>query len=259
MLPAALVGIGIGLVLGALGAGGAILAVPALVYGVGQPLHVAIPMSLAVVATSALVALLPKARRTVVRWRIALVFAVAGLPATFGGAALGRVLPQRWLLTAFAVLMMVVAVRMFRDGGDHEGACRTAEGEVIWQRYLPRSLLTGAVVGVLTGMFGVGGGFVIVPALGLLGLAAHEAVATSLVVVAMNSFAGLAAHTGAVGDIDPAIFVSFAVATLVAATVTATVATKLPGRALRKVFAVVVLAVAVFVAISATIAPAALG
>ncbi|OQO91013.1 permease [Saccharomonospora piscinae] len=260
VLPAALAGAGIGAVLGALGAGGAILAVPALVYGVGQPLAVAIPTSLAVVALSSLAALLPKSRRAVVRWPVALVFGAAGVPATFAGAALGGLLPQRWLLLAFAALMVVVAVRMLRGGGDHAGACRTSDGSVNWRSCLPKAVVAGAAVGLLTGLFGVGGGFVIVPALGLLlGLTSHEAVATSLVVVVLNSLSGLVAHADAVGDIDPGVFAAFATAALVVAAGAATVSSRVPARVLRTGFAVVVLAVAAFVAVAATVAPESLG
>ncbi|EST25176.1 hypothetical protein N566_24625, partial [Streptomycetaceae bacterium MP113-05] len=102
---AVLFGAVIGLALGLLGAGGSILAVPALVYGVGLPLNAAVPASLAVVAVSSLGGVLPRERRRAVQWRIAGVFGASGIPAAFAGAALGRLLPQRWLLLAFAVLM----------------------------------------------------------------------------------------------------------------------------------------------------------
>ncbi|CAM3009323.1 sulfite exporter TauE/SafE family protein [Saccharomonospora xinjiangensis] len=269
MIAAIGIGVGIGLTLGALGAGGAILAVPALVYGAGQPLDVAIPMSLSVVAVASLGALLPGRRRAAVRWRIALAFAAAGVPATFGGAALGRLLPQRWLLLAFAGLMVAVGVRMLRGGGkgdggdggeDHAGACRASSEEVNWRRCLPKVVLAGAAVGVLTGLFGVGGGFVVVPALGLLlGLTPQQAVATSLVVVAANSLSGLVAHADAISEIDPAVFVPFGVATLVAAIAAGGLASRLAGRIVRKAFAVVVLGVAAFVAVAAIVAPQALG
>ncbi|MEY7972261.1 sulfite exporter TauE/SafE family protein [Saccharomonospora xinjiangensis] len=272
MIAAIGIGVGIGLTLGALGAGGAILAVPALVYGAGQPLDVAIPMSLSVVAVASLGALLPGRRRAAVRWRIALAFAAAGVPATFGGAALGRLLPQRWLLLAFAGLMVAVSVRMLRSGGeggggeggdsgeDHAGACRAPVEAVNRRRCLPKVVLAGAAVGVLTGLFGVGGGFVVVPALGLLlGLTPQQAVATSLVVVAANSLSGLVAHADAISEIDPAVFLPFGAATLVAAIAAGGLASRLAGRIVRKAFAVVVLGVAAFVAVAAIIAPQALG
>lgn len=253
-------GVVIGLVLGLLGAGGSILAVPALVYGVGQSLHTAIPTALAVVALSSLGGLVPGQRRAAVRWPVALVFGAAGTPAAFAGAALGRLLPQRWLLLAFAALMVIVAVRMLRGGNERTGACRTREGGINWRTCLPRSVLAGAVVGALTGLFGVGGGFVIVPALTLLlGLEAQQAIATSLVVILINSVAGLAAHAGAANGIDYATLLVFAGTSLVVSVLAARTAAKLNSSTVRRWFAYVVIAVAVFVAVEAVVDPSALG
>jgi hypothetical protein len=253
-------GAAIGLTLGLLGAGGSILAVPALVYGVGEPLQTAIPTSLAVVALSSLGGLLPRERRTAVQWPVALIFGAAGIPAAFGGTALGTLFPQRWLLLAFAVLMVVVAVRMLRGGENHTGACRTRDGGVNWRSCVPKSVLAGAAVGVLTGLFGVGGGFIIVPALTLLlGLGAQQAVATSLVIVLINSVAGLTAHAGAADSIDYRVLLLFAGAALVVSVVAARLSTRLNSSTVRRWFAFVVLAVAVFVAAAAIVNPSALG
>lgn len=257
---AAVFGAVIGLALGLLGAGGSILAVPALVYGVGQPLQMAIPTSLAVVALSSLGALFPRERRTAVRWPVALVFGAAGIPAAFGGAALGKLVPQRWLLLAFAALMVIVAVRMLRGGENQTGACRTQQGGINWRTCLPKSVFAGATVGVLTGLFGVGGGFIIVPALTLLlGLGAQQAVATSLVVVLINSVAGFAAHAGSIATIDYRVLLLFAGTSLVVSIVAARLSTRLNSSTMRRWFAFVVLAVAVFVAVAAVVDPSALG
>ncbi|MCX2731529.1 sulfite exporter TauE/SafE family protein [Saccharopolyspora sp. NFXS83] len=260
MLLAVVFGAVIGLALGLLGAGGSILAVPALVYGVGQPLQMAIPTSLAVVALSSSGALLPRERRSAVRWPVALVFGAAGIPAAFGGAALGKLFPQRWLLLAFAALMVIVAVRMLRGGENHTGACRTQQGGINWRTCLPKSVLAGASVGVLTGLFGVGGGFIIVPALSLLlGLGAQQAVATSLVVVSINSGAGLAAHAGSIATIDYRVLLLFAGTSLVVSIVAARLSARPNSSTVRRWFAFVVLAVAVFVAVAAVVNPSALG
>lgn len=249
----------IGLALGLLGAGGSILAVPALVYGVGQPLSAAIPASLAVVAVSSLGGVLPNQRRRAVQWRIAGVFGAAGIPAAFAGAALGRMIPQRWLLLAFAALMVVVAVRMLRGSDEPTGACRTREGGINWRSCLPKSILAGLGVGLLTGLFGVGGGFVIVPALSLLlGLGAQQAVATSLAVVFINSVAGLTAHASAVSDIDYTVLGLFAASSLAVSLLAARPAPKLPPATVRRWFAYVVLAVAAAVATTALLAPSVL-
>lgn len=256
---ALLFGAVIGLTLGLLGAGGSILAVPALVYGVGQPLSAAIPASLAVVAVSSLGGMLPKARRQAVQWRIAGVFGAAGIPAAFAGTVLGGLLPQRWLFLAFAVLMVVVAARMLRGSDEPRGACRTREGSINWRSCLPKSLLAGLGVGMLTGLFGVGGGFVIVPALSLLlGLGAQQAVATSLAVVFINSVAGLTAHASAVQGIDYTVLVVFALSSLAVSLAAARLAPRMPAAMLRRWFAYVVLAVAAAVAFTAIAAPGAL-
>ncbi|MCF6526196.1 sulfite exporter TauE/SafE family protein [Streptomyces sp. JJ36] len=256
---AVLFGAVIGLALGLLGAGGSILAVPALVYGVGQPLHSAIPVSLAVVAVSSLGGVLPRERRSVVQWRIAGVLGAAGLPAAFAGAALGRLIPQRWLLLAFAALMVVVAVRMLRGGDEPTGACRTREGGIDWRSCLPRSVLAGLGVGLLTGLLGVGGGFVIVPVLSLLlGLSAQQAVATSLAVVLLNSLAGLAAHAGALQSADHTVLLLFAGSALAVSLAAARLAPRLRAATVRRWFAYVVLAVAAGVATAALLAPSSL-
>ncbi|GAA3760079.1 sulfite exporter TauE/SafE family protein [Salinactinospora qingdaonensis] len=260
MVMAVLFGLLIGVLLGLLGAGGSILAVPALVFGVGMAMSEAVPASLVVVGASAVAALLPRLRCRVIRWPVALVFGTAGLPAAFAGAALGRLVPERWLLGAFAVLMTVVAVRMVRDRGGHGGACRSSSGGVNWRSCLPKAVAAGAGVGLLTGMFGVGGGFVIVPALTLLlGLAPAEAVATSLVVVVINAVSGLAAHLGSAPDLDYTRIAVFAGAAMVASLAAGRVATRIPAAPLRIGFAVTVLTVAAGMAVAVTTAPHLLG
>lgn len=249
-------GLLIGLLLGLLGAGGSILAVPALVFGVGMPVEAAVPASLVVVGASALTGLAPRLRETVVRWPVALVFSGAGVPAAFGGTAVGSLLPDRWLMLGFAALMTVVAVRMLRVGKGEGGACRTSAGGVDWRSCLPKALAAGAVVGFLTGMFGVGGGFVIVPALTLLlGLTAAEAVATSLVVVTVNAAAGLAAHASTVSGLDYGTIAVFAGAAMAASLVAGRAARRIPAAPLRRLFGGLVLVVAGGVAISALAAP----
>ncbi|SDN04000.1 sulfite exporter TauE/SafE family protein [Allokutzneria albata] len=256
---AGLFGLVIGAVLGMLGAGGSILAVPALVYGVGMPLSSAVPTSLLVVAVSALGGLAVRWRLGVIRWPVALVLTAAGVPAAFAGTALGRQIPERWSLLAFGVLMAVVAARMLTAPAEPAGACRTRGGKVDWRSCLPKALAAGAVVGLLTGLFGVGGGFVMVPALTLLlGLTALEAVATSLVVITITSLAGLAAHVASASAIDPGITAIFTGTALLASAVAGLLANRLPAATVRRAFAWVVLAVAVGVATSALFFPAVL-
>ncbi|MFC4946636.1 sulfite exporter TauE/SafE family protein [Pseudonocardia sp. GCM10023141] len=260
MILAGVFGLIIGSALGLLGAGGSILAVPALIYGVGQSVPAALFGSLLVVAISAAGGLVARLRTGTIRWPVALVFAAAGVPTAFAGTALGKLLPTQWLLLAFTVLMAVVAVRMLRGKPDDTGGvCRTGGGGINWRSCLPKALAAGAGVGLLTGLFGVGGGFIIVPALTLLlGLTPAEAIATSLAIVTLTSLSGLAAHAAAAASVDYGVIVVFAAAALLASLAAGRVANRLPAAALRRGFAVVILAVAAGVAAAALFAPAAL-
>ncbi|MGW1681512.1 sulfite exporter TauE/SafE family protein [Saccharopolyspora sp. NPDC002376] len=254
MLLAIVFGVLIGLSTGLLGAGGSILAVPALVYGVGLPMSTAVPTALVVVAASAIGGLSSRSRLSLVQWPVAIVFSIAGLPGTFAGTALGRTLPQNWLMLAFAALMVVVALRMFRGNDERSGVCRKPDGSIDHQRCLPRSAAAGAGIGTLTGLFGVGGGFVVVPALTmLLGLTAPQAVANSMVVIAINSVTGLAAHAGTAAQLDFGVLVLFAGTAMLVSIAAARLSNRLPESTVRKAFAWVVLAIAAGMGISSTI------
>ncbi|WP_083932524.1 sulfite exporter TauE/SafE family protein [Nocardiopsis halophila] len=256
MLAALLSGLAIGALMGVLGAGGSILAVPALVFGVGLSVHAAIPASLAVVGASSVAGVLPRLRQGVIRWRVALAFAVPGIPAAFAGTAIGQRLPEQWLMLGFAAVMVAVAVRMLVASPGEDGACRTRSGGVDWRSCLPKAAAAGAAVGLLTGLFGVGGGFVVVPALALLlGLDAAEAVATSLLVVALNSASGLVAHWGSAPLEGAGTVAVFAAAAVVSSLVMGRLARRIPAERLKRAFAVLVMAVAAAVAGAALLWP----
>ncbi|MDX6739140.1 sulfite exporter TauE/SafE family protein [Actinocorallia sp. A-T 12471] len=239
----------VGVTLGLLGAGGSILAVPVLVLLAGQPVAVAIPTALVVVLLSAAGALAPRLRSGLVRWPVAAVFAVGGVPAAFAGARLGGALPERVLMPVFALLMAVVAVRMLRAAAPVGGACRTSAGRPDPRRCLPKALSAGAGTGALTGMFGVGGGFAIVPSLTLLlGLTAPEAAATSLVVIIVNATAALATHPGA--HLDLPLVAAFAAVALTASLGTGRLSRRLPPDRVRRAFAWTVLALAPLMALT---------
>lgn len=253
LVPAGLLGLGTGGVVGLVGGGGSILAVPALVYGLGMPIGQAVPTALLVVAGTAVAGVLPRLRRGEVRWRVAAVFGAAGIGAAFAGAAVNRLLPERVLLGAFAVLMLVVGATLLRGRPEPRGACEVPGGRIDWRACLPKALAIGAGVGFLTGLLGVGGGFVIVPALAwLLGLPMPAAIGTSLVILAINSLAGLAAHLGRF-QLDLAVAGAFLGAAALGALVAATIAGRLPERVLRQGFAALVLVVAVFVAVQTAV------
>ena len=182
---------GFGLVLGALlglvGGGGGILAVPALVYGLGLPLASAVPASLVVIGLASAVAVAPRARREV-NWRLAIVIGAAGIPTSIAGGVVNHQLDDQWLMLAFAAIMVLAGLRMLRGNDETGGVCELPGGGVAWRRCLPRAIAVGLLVGFLTGLLGVGGGFLLVPALIVaLGLRTPTAVATSLVIIVINA------------------------------------------------------------------------
>ncbi|WP_166784666.1 MULTISPECIES: sulfite exporter TauE/SafE family protein [unclassified Cryobacterium] len=252
MIAALVLGLIVGSLLGLVGGGGAIIAVPALVYGVGLPLEEAIPTSLIVVGAASAVAVLPRLRRGV-NWRLALIVGSAGVATAYLGTMVNRLLDPGSLLLAFAVIMVIAGIRMLmpiRGGG---GPCALPGGGIRWRSCLPRALATGAVVGFLTGLLGVGGGFLIVPALTLiLGLPMSVTVGTSLVIIVINSMAGFTAHLGDV-QIDWAVTGAFAVTAMAASLIAGRLARGLSDTVLKRGFAVLVLIVAVYVAVQAVI------
>lgn len=250
ILPALAFGAVVGGLLGLVGGGGSILAVPALVYGVGLPLAAAIPGSLVVVGASSVVAVLPRVRHGV-NWRLALIIGAAGTATAYLGATVNRVLDQRVVLLVFAAIMVAAGVRMLRRTEAVGGSCALPQGGVNWRSCLPKAMLTGVVVGFLTGLLGVGGGFLIVPALALiLGLPMALTVGTSLVIIVINSIAGLAAHLGEM-HFDWAVVGAFAAAAMAASLVAGRFGRRLPEATLKRGFAALVLLVAVYVAFQA--------
>jgi hypothetical protein len=244
-------GLVIGALLGLLGGGGSILAVPALVYVVGLPLAEAVPTSLLVVGISSAAAVLPRLRQ--VQWRLAAIFSATGAAAAVAGTALNRLLEPSIVLLGFAAVMVAAALRMLRGADDVGGSCALPGGGVNWRSCLPKAAASGVVVGFLTGLFGVGGGFLIVPALTLLlGLPMVTAAATSLVVIVANSASAFAAHSGDT-HIDATVAIAFTAAAVLTSLAAGRLAPRLPGHRLRRWFAYLVLAVAAYVALQATV------
>ncbi len=247
-LPTALaLGAVIGVLLGLLGGGGSILAVPALVYALGLGIEQAIPMSLIVVAAASAVGVLPKLRAGQVQWRLAAVFAVAGIPGTLLGSAIGERLPQSALMIGFAVLMIVAGNRMLADSAETGTACTAGDAGINWRRCAPRSIPAGFVVGLLTGLFGVGSGFVIVPALVLLlGVQMSIAIGTSLLIIVANSAAGVLSHLNG-ASIDWSITAAFVATAIGGSLVAGHYGTRLDTGRLQHWFAYLVFAVAAYV------------
>lgn len=176
----------VGVSLGLLGGGGSILTVPLLVYVAGQDPKVAIATSLLVVGVTSAAGAITHARAGRVQWRTGLIFGTAGMAGAYAGGRVAEYVPGTWLLLAFAIIMAATAVAMLRGRSDPADNGRDHELR------LGRIVLDGVVVGAVTGLVGAGGGFLVVPALALLGgLPMSIAVGTSLVVIAMKSGAGL--------------------------------------------------------------------
>jgi uncharacterized membrane protein YfcA len=236
----------IGLSLGVLGGGGSILTVPILVYVAGFEAKEAIAASLFVVGVTSVVSVISHARGGRVMWRTGLIFGAAGMAGAFVGGLLGGHIPGQILLIAFAIMMVAMSVAMLRGRKKkNDGGAAPVKHELP----LGRVLLDGAVVGLVTGLVGAGGGFLVVPALALLGgLPMSVAVGTSLVVIAMKSFAGLAGYLTTV-QLDWGLTLGVTAAAIVGSLIGSKLAGKIPEAALRKAFGWFVLAMGTFVLI----------
>lgn len=229
-------GLLIGLTLGLLGGGGSILTVPALVYIVGQPPQTAVTASLVIVGSNAVLGAWFHRNQGTLNWRIALLFGGVGMLAAYASAGLSQFFAPTTLMIMFALLMLVV-------GGFMIFSKAPADDEVIPQGWLI-TVLSGLGVGLLTGLLGVGGGFLIVPALVMLvGLPMRQAVGTSLVIIAMNSLAGFLGHLSHL-DLDPVIISLFVVAGLFGAFLGARLARVIDPARLRLLFAIFVVVLA---------------
>lgn len=183
----------VGVALGLLGGGGSILTVPLLAYVAGMEAKQAIATSLLVVGTTSAVAAISHARAGRVQWRTGLIFGAAGMAGAYGGGLLAHYIPGSVLLIGFAVMMIATAVAMLR------GRKEVGPADPHHRIPVPKVVAEGLIVGLVTGLVGAGGGFLVVPALALLGgLPMPIAVGTSLVVIAMKSFAGFAGYLNSV-------------------------------------------------------------
>jgi uncharacterized membrane protein YfcA len=236
----------IGFVLGCLGGGGSILAVPMLVFVAGLPTTSAVGTSLAMIAVASLLASWAHYRRGRVRLDAALAFGLPGAAAAWVGGQATALVPEAVLLAALAAVMLGVGgwTLLARPHGNRAPASRSRAVR------LPASMLAGAGIGLLTGFLGVGGGFLVVPALvAFAGLGLREAIGTSLLVMAFNSGAGVLSHFDE-GHVQPALLAALTLATAVGALTGERAASSLPTRKLRRGFAGVVLATGLGVALA---------
>lgn len=234
----------VGLSLGLLGSGGSILTVPILVYVIGEPAKLAVAVSLAIVGIIALIGAASYARQRLVEWRHVLHFGVPGIFATYAGAWFSHFVSGAVQLIVFAVIMGLASWTMLRPARPAADAPP--------QRHFAWLLAAGVGVGLITGFVGVGGGFLFVPALVILGgLSMHRAVGTSLAVIALNSASGFIGHYAqlAAGNIrvpwaEIAVFAAIGTAGGLAGHL---VGSRLAPGSLRRAFGVLLIAMCGFV------------
>jgi hypothetical protein len=230
----------IGVALGILGGGGSILTVPILIYLAGMETKQAIATSLFVVGVTSAAGVVSHARAGRVRWRTGLLFGLAGMAGAYGGGRLAEFIPGTVLLIAFGLMMVATAIAMIRGR-------KQAPKEAHHELPVGLVLLEGIAVGLVTGLVGAGGGFLVVPALALLGgLPMSVAVGTSLLVISMKSFAGLAGYLSSV-HIDWGLATLVTAAAVVGGLVGGRLAGRIPQDALRKTFGWFVVTMGVFV------------
>lgn len=255
-----LAGTATGIVLGLFGSGGSIIATPALLYLLDVAPKSAIAMSLGIVAVTATIAALDNWKRGNVDVSVAAVFGLFGVVGTYAGARLGVVTPVVIQLVVFALVMYAAAWRMLKPARLAVPASVSASGGAaalpctgLFSPCMAHMALHGVGVGVLTGFVGVGGGFLIVPALVLLSrIPMKIAVGTSLAIVAAKSYSGFAGYMGAV-PIDWALMGGFTAVTVAASFAGTRIAHRFSQDALKRGFAVFLLFVASYILLKSVI------
>lgn len=261
---AILAGAATGTVLGLFGSGGSIIATPALLYLLDVSPKSAIAMSLGIVAVTATIAALDNWKRGNVDVSVAAVFGLFGVAGTYAGARLGVVTPVVIQLVVFALVMYAAAWRMLKPvrlavpasadvAVSASGGAAALPCTGLFSPCMAHIALHGVGVGVLTGFVGVGGGFLIVPALVLLSrIPMKIAVGTSLAIVAAKSYAGFAGYMGAV-PIDWALMSSFTAVTVAASFAGTRIAHRFSQDTLKRAFAVFLLFVASYILLKSLI------
>lgn len=240
---ALVIGLVIGAILGLIGAGGAIVAVPAFLYVFGFGALEATTASLAVVAASAASGAIPRWRRGQIDLRHGWVVWALGIPGTFAGSQLAQIIAPAVIVIGFAMVMVGAAVAMWRKSS---GTSPTHPRRRPWWVLLSVSL----GIGLLTGLFGVGGGFLIVPALVLVfGFSFALAAGTSLLVIALNSLTALAFKFETWGDIEWTIPMLVVIGGLIGSFLAARFHSAIPQRALERGFAIALITLAIWMGI----------
>jgi uncharacterized membrane protein YfcA len=245
-------GLAIGLAVGMLGGGGSVLAVPVLVYALGQSVSEATTASLVVVTAGALAGGLAHARAGRVCWRHAGTFTAAAIPGILGGTAAASVVSGNLLLGAFAFVMFAAAVATWRKSNETQDRSGAWEpGSACPPLHMPRDLFAGVLIGFLTGFLGVGGGFLIVPTLAIaLAFTMRTAVGTSLAIITATSLLALGVHVLAGRGLDVSVTTTMSGACVAGALAGAAIASRVPQRQLGRGFAALVVVVASYLLLS---------
>lgn len=236
----------VGLSLGLLGSGGSILTVPILIYLVGEQEKVAIAESLGIVGAISFVGFIPCALRNQVHWRSVILFGVPGMAGTYGGAMIAEFVSANFQLILFAFVMLLAAVLMFKD--QTKGHKLPHEIDHVWWKMV----LEGLGVGILTGLVGVGGGFLIVPALVLLGgLPISLAIGTSLLIIALKSFTGFFKYIDVLNNLglemNWELILIFSLIGAVGSLVGKKIGSKISNQSLKKGFAIFLIVMGVYI------------
>ncbi len=235
---ALLLAVAIGISLGALGAGGSIITLPVLVYVAGIPAHKAVSMSLVIVGATSLLGSYLHYRHGQVYLRAVLMLGGGGMAGAFLGSTLTHLVSDRMLMLAFALLMVAAGAAMLR---------KKPSAYLAPQCSPARCVGIGAVVGVMTGFLGVGGGFLIVPALILFaGLAPKTAVGSSLAIIGANSVAGFVGHLR-YGDVDWLVTTAFLVLALSGMWTGTRICSRISQQALHRAFACFIIVIGVVI------------
>lgn len=286
---AAALGLLVGLVMGTLGGGGGVLAVPALVYALGQDARTATTGSIVIVGLISAVGVLARLRGRTIDWKTGIGFGIVGIPTAWAGSLVNRAVPQPVLLLSFAALTLAIAVLMLvkgqssaqqtdgavadatdgdvpatggqvaATGGDTETVGATAVRQAAVRhrsavRRIAKVVGAGSVVGFLTGFLGVGGGFLVVPALTMLmGLSMPAAIGTSLLVLTFNAISSMGARIGHL-DLDWSVIGPFTAVAVLGALGGKLVADRLSGAALNRAFAILLVVVGLFVGVQSVVA-----
>lgn len=253
-------GFAVGLVMGALGGGGAVLAVPSLVYVAGQSPKDATASALLIVMCTALGGLYAHSRDGNVRWSIGIAFGVAGIGGSLIGSALNTLIDGDVLLLAFSGLLLVVSAVMFRQAGRPalDTGSEEAEEATPVLRGNPSTVLkiiaAGSAIGLLTGFFGVGGGFIIVPTLAvILRFPVQKAIGTSLLIISINSLVALVARQ-AWGSIEWSVALPFTITALFGVAAGNSIARRIPSRVLIRTFAWLLILIAIYTGVQSALA-----